>query len=76
MVKCPRCGYKNPSSSVYCKNCAYRLEDSEGNRINNTKRESSWNMGTGKKIVIVLCIIVIAFLLFNLVYNFTQPTSK
>ena len=76
MVKCPRCGYENSSSSVYCDNCAYRLADSKGNRINNTKRESSWNMGTGKKIVLILSIIVIAFLLFNLIYNFTQPTSK
>ena len=76
MVKCPRCGYKNPASSVYCRNCAYRLEDSDGNRINNTKRETSWNMGTGKKIVLVLSIIVIAFLLFNMIYNFTQPTHK
>ena len=76
MVKCPRCGYENSSTSVYCDNCAYRLADSEGNRINNTKRESSWNMGTGKKIILVLCIVVIALLLFSLIYNFTQPSSK
>ena len=76
MVKCPRCGYNNSSSSVYCKNCDYRLEDSKGNRINNTKRESSWNMGLGKKIVIVLSIIVIAFLLFSLIYNITQPSYQ
>lgn len=76
MVKCPRCGYENSSSSVYCDNCAYRLSDSDGNRINNTKRESSWNMGTGKKIILVLSIIVIALLLFSLIYNFTQPTSQ
>ena len=76
MVKCPRCGYNNPSSSVYCRNCDYRLEDSDGKRINNTKRESSWNMGLGKKIVIVLSIVVIAFLLFSLIYNITQPTYQ
>ena len=76
MVKCPRCGYENSSSSVYCDNCAYRLEDSNGNRINNTKRESSWNMGMGRKIIIVLSIVVIALLLFSLVYNFTQPTNQ
>ena len=74
MVKCPRCGYENSSSSVYCDNCAYRLEDSYGNRINNTKRESSWNMGFGKKIIIILGIIVLALLLFTMVYNFTQPS--
>lgn len=76
MVKCPRCGYENPSSSIYCDNCAYLLADSDGGRINNTRRESSWNMGIGKKIVIVFSIIVIAFLLFSFVYNNTQPTSQ
>lgn len=76
MVKCPRCGYENHSSSVYCDNCAYRLADSDGNRINYTRRESSWNMGFGKKIVIVLGIIVVAFLLFSFVYNNTQPSYQ
>jgi hypothetical protein len=33
-------------------------------------------MGLGKKIVIVLGIIVIAFLLFSFVYNNTQPSSQ
>ena len=76
MVKCPRCGYENSSSSVYCDNCAYRLEDSHGNRINNTKRESSWNMGLGKKIIIILCIVVLSYLLFTMVYNYTQPSYQ
>lgn len=76
MVKCPRCGYENPSSSIYCDNCAYLLADSNGKRINNARRESSWNMGLGKKIVIVLGIIVIAFLLFSFVYNNTQPSYQ
>lgn len=76
MVKCPRCGYENPSSSVYCENCAYLLADSDGKRINNVRRESSWNMGIGKKIVLIFGIIVIAFLLFSFVYNNTQPTYQ
>lgn len=49
MVKCPRCGYENSPNAVYCDNCAYLLSDSEGNKINMVKRESSWNMGIGKK---------------------------
>ena len=76
MVKCPRCGYDNSSTAVYCDNCAYLLADSEGKRIDNPKRERSWNMGLGKKIVIVLGIIVVAFLLFSFIYNNTQPTEQ
>ncbi|MBE6500978.1 MAG: zinc ribbon domain-containing protein [Methanobrevibacter thaueri] len=76
MVKCPRCGYNNSPSAVYCDNCAYLLADSHGNRINNVKREKSWNMGIVKKIVIVLGIIVVAYLLFSFVYNNTQPTEQ
>ena len=64
MVKCPRCGYENSSSSVYCDNCAYRLTDQNGNINTYTRRTSSWNIGIGKKIVIILGIIVIALLLF------------
>ena len=52
------------------------LDTRYGNRINNTKRESSWNMGLGKKIIIILCIIVLALLLFSLVYNLTQPSYQ
>ncbi|MBE6500629.1 MAG: zinc-ribbon domain-containing protein [Methanobrevibacter thaueri] len=76
MVKCPRCGYENPSTAVYCDNCAYLLADDDGKRINNPKRDSNWNMGLGKKIAIVLGIIVIAFLLFTFVYNNTQPSTQ
>lgn len=76
MVKCPRCGYENSSTSVYCDNCAYLLSDSNGNKITMNRREKSWNMGLGKKIVIVLGIIVIAFLLFSFVYDNTQPSSE
>ena len=76
MVKCPRCGYDNSPSAVYCDNCAYLLSDSQGNRINNVKREKSWNIGIIKKILIVLGIIVVAYLLFSVVYNNTQPTQQ
>ena len=76
MVKCPRCGYENPSDAVYCYNCAYLLTDTHGNRIKNTKRKNSWDIGIAKKIVIVLGIIIIALLLFSLVYNNTQPSHN
>ena len=76
MVKCPRCGYENAPSSMYCDNCAYRLMDEDGNRINNTKRTSGWNMSLFKKIVIVMGIIVIALLLFSFIYEVTQPDSQ
>ena len=76
MVKCPRCGYDNSPSSLYCDNCAYLLSDSDGNRINNVRRNKSWNIGIAKKIVIILGIIVIGFLLFSFVYNSSQPTPQ
>jgi hypothetical protein len=76
MVKCPRCGYDNSPSSLYCDNCAYLLADSEGKRVNNVRRGSNWNVGIAKKIVIVLGIIVIAFLLFSFIYNSSQPTPQ
>ena len=75
MVKCPRCGYNNSPSAVYCDNCAYLLSDSQGKIIKNVKREKSWNIGIAKKIVIVLGIIIVAYLLFSFVYNNTQPTE-
>lgn len=75
MVKCPRCGYENSSSSVYCDNCAFLLSDLRGKKIKNTKRTKSWNVGLGKKIIIVLGIVVIAFLLFSFVYNNSQPSN-
>lgn len=74
MVKCPRCGYENSTSAVYCDNCAYLLADSDGKKINIIKRETSWNIGIAKKIVIVLGIIIIALLLFSFIYNNTQPS--
>ena len=76
MVKCPRCGYENSSTAVYCDNCAYRLTDSKGNKFNNSRRTSSWNIGIAKKIVIVLGIVIIALLLFSFVYNNTQPSHE
>ena len=75
MVKCPRCGYDNPSTSMYCDNCAYLLADEKGRKINNNQR-TSWNIGIAKKIVIVLGIVIIALLLFSVIYNNTQPDSE
>lgn len=76
MVKCPRCGYENSSTAVYCDKCAYLLVDSEGNRINNSPRISSWNINIAKKIVIVLGVIVIAMLLFSFIYSNTQLSHE
>lgn len=76
MVKCPRCGYENSPNAVYCDNCAYLLADDEGKKISMVRRESSWNMGIAKKIVIVLGIVIVTFLLFSFVYNNTQPTNQ
>ena len=76
MVKCPRCGYENSSTAVYCDNCAYLLSDSEGKRVQMVKREKSWNIGIAKKIVLVLGIIIVTFLLFSFVYNNTQPSDQ
>ena len=74
MVKCPRCGYENSATSVYCTNCDYPLKDNDGKRTAMTKRDGSWKISTGKKIIIVLGIIIIALLLFSLMYNSSQPT--
>ncbi|MGN0177336.1 MAG: zinc ribbon domain-containing protein [Methanobrevibacter sp.] len=76
MVKCPRCGYENSSTAVYCDNCSYLLTDSNGNRIDNSRRSNSWNISIAKKIVIVLGIIVVALLLFSFIYNNTQPSHE
>lgn len=74
MVKCPRCGYENASSSVYCDNCAYLL--SKPNNPVKTKKSKGWNVALGKKIIIVLGIIVIALLLFSFIYNNSQPSHN
>ena len=71
MVKCPRCGYENSSSSNYCSNCDYPLDAN----YTGDKKRGSWNIGLGKKIIIVVGIIVISFLLFSFVYNHSQPTK-
>ena len=75
MVKCPRCGFENATSSIYCDNCGYILTSS----INNAGKKSNrkrWNVGIAKKIVIVLGIIVIALLLFSFIYNNSQPAHN
>lgn len=76
MVKCPRCGYVNSSSAVYCDNCAYFLANANKENVQKQKRGSGWMVGIAKKIVIVLGIIVIGFLLFSFIYNNSQPTPQ
>lgn len=76
MVRCPRCGYVNEDTDIYCRNCTYPLQDPKTNFRSKKKRDSSWNIGTGKKILLVIGIVVIAFLLFSMIYNVTQPSSQ
>lgn len=71
MVKCPRCGYENISSSTYCVNCSYTLKKAPVE-----KKKGGWSMGIAKKIVLIVGIVVIAFLLFSVVYNNSQPTNE
>ena len=75
MVKCPRCGYENNDISVYCENCTYPIKNPQTANSNN-KKDNGWNISTGKKIAIVLGIVVIALLLFSFIYNSTQPDNK
>ena len=72
MVKCPRCGFENSSSSKYCSNCDYPLDAN----YTGDKNRGSWNIGLGKKIIIVFGIIVIALLLFSFIYNHSQPSPS
>lgn len=76
MVKCPRCGYENDTTDIYCRNCTYPLQDPNTNYRTKRKRDSSWNISTGKKVILVVGIIVISLLLFSVVYNMTQPTPQ
>lgn len=76
MVRCPRCGYDNDLSDIYCRNCTYPLQDPKTNFKTKKQRDKSWNMGTGKKILLIVGIIVIAFLLFSIIYNVTQPSPQ
>ena len=74
MVKCPRCGYENNDVSVYCENCTYPIKNPQS--ANSKNKATGWNISTGKKIAIVLGIVVIALLLFSFIYNATQPDYK
>ena len=71
MVKCPRCGYDNLASSTYCVNCSYILKSKSA-----AKKKSGWNIKTGKKIALVIGIIVVAFFLFSFIYDATQPSNE
>ena len=72
MVKCPRCGYDNLSSTTYCVNCSYVLKDSSIRKNDSSirkndssirKNKSEWKMGTAKKIALIIGIIAIALIL-------------
>ena len=76
MVKCPRCGYENASSSTYCVNCMYVLSQDNASTVNNSKNHKGWRMGIAKKLVIVLGLIVIALLLFSFIGNNFQPSQN
>lgn len=71
MVKCPRCGYDNDSSSTYCENCSYILNGSPTGQ-----KRGGWKMGTAKKIALVIGIVAISLLLFSFIYNANQPSNK
>ena len=71
MVKCPRCGYDNLSSSAYCENCSYILNGSPTGQ-----RGNGWKMGTVKKIALIIGIIAIALVLFSVIYTFSQPSHE
>lgn len=75
MVKCPRCGFENGGNDYYCENCTYPLKDPESSSLRKKERDG-WNISTGKKIAIVLGIIVIGLLLFSFIYNVSQPDNK
>jgi hypothetical protein len=71
MVKCPRCGYDNLPSTTYCENCSYILKGTS-----TVEKKSGWNMGTAKKIALIIGIIAVALVLFSVIYNHTQPTNE
>lgn len=71
MVKCPRCGYDNVSSATYCVNCSYILSGSPTGQ-----EKGGWKMGTAKKILLIVGIIVVVLLLFSFIYNISQPSHE
>lgn len=71
MVKCPRCGYDNDSSTTYCENCSYILNGSPTGQ-----KRGGWKMGTAKKIALIIGIIAIMLILFSVINNLTQPSHK
>ena len=47
MVKCPRCGYENATTSVYCDNCAYLLSEDNAKVVRTSNKTKRWNVGRG-----------------------------
>lgn len=76
MVKCPRCGYENASSSTYCDNCYYLLTAKNQSAVNKSKKRKRWNISFARKVVLILGIIVVALLIFTLVQNSTQKAHS
>ncbi len=71
MVKCPRCGYENDSSSAYCINCSYILSTSDTD-----SKKSKSGIKTKDKVIIVFGVFIILFLVFSMVYDSNRPEGK
>ena len=70
MVKCPRCGYDNLPSTTYCAKCSYIIKNPPVRQ-----KKSGWNMGTAKKVALIIGIIAIALVLFSVIYNYSRPSN-
>lgn len=73
MVKCPRCGYENNINNEYCERCAYPLDEPD---IRLEPNQDKKGHGIAKKILIAIGIIVVAFLLFSIIYNYSIPSKE
>ncbi|WP_295595542.1 zinc ribbon domain-containing protein [uncultured Methanobrevibacter sp.] len=71
MVKCPRCGYDNLPSTTYCEKCSYIIKNPPVRQ-----KKSGWNMGTAKKVALIIGIIAIALVLFSVIYNYSRPSNE
>ncbi len=71
MIKCPRCGYENDSSSTYCVNCSYILSASP----TGSKKGRS-GIKTRNKVIIIIGLFIILFLVFSMIYDSTRPQNK
>lgn len=75
-MKCQRCGYENNDSSKFCINCTYPLNTEHSNN-NKIDRKSRWSkLSMGRKVFIVLGIIIIALLLFSIIESISAPNEN